>query len=80
MATREQKDAVTVGEIRKVMSERLEGHIDTLANLIRQGYHKSHIAEEHLSNTIGETLTQMDNLDSFAGLALLGEVIQGRNK
>lgn len=68
---RKEKDEVTVGDIRSVLLERLERQIDELNKLIRKGYHHRHEAEKVLNETIGKTLTELDNLDTWAGLPSL---------
>lgn len=68
---RREHDDVKIGDIRKVMDETLERQIGELAVLIRKGYHHRHEAEEFLSEAIGRTLTQLDNLRSFGGLSKL---------
>lgn len=63
---RQQKDAVTIGQIRSRYLDTLERQIGELSGLIRKGYHSRHEAEKFLSEDIGRTLTTLDNLDSFA--------------
>ena len=65
---KDQRDTITVGMIREIMEQRLESQILELSRMIRKGYNERHLAEEFLSKTIGNTLTQLDNLHAFAGL------------
>ena len=68
------RDGVTAGEIRLHLVRRLDSEIDTLNKLIRQGYHKRYDSEKYLKEAIGHTLTQLDNLKSWAGLPELYRV------
>ena len=61
------KDDVTVGEIRAIMLEQLESSIDTLAKLIRQGFHQFNAAEKQLRGEVLQRLTDLQTLDDFAG-------------
>jgi hypothetical protein len=68
---KESKDAVTVGQIRKRMERQLDNDINTLNNLIRQGYFKLPEAEKHLKEVIANTLTRLQNLDAMASTEVL---------
>ena len=71
MASQEELDAVTVKEMRLHYEAVLDRQIEELSGLIRKGYHERHNAESYLKDTIGRTLTNMDNIRTFAGLPLL---------
>lgn len=72
-----EKDAVTVGDIRKVLTDRLELQIDTLSKLIRQWCHKRHDAQKYHNEAIASTLEEIDKLDSWAGLPSLMKSLNG---
>lgn len=74
---REKLDAITVGAIRDNYLDRLDSQIHTLNGLIRRGGQHRMEAEKYLTETIGETLTKLDNIDSEAGLLLLFEKPKG---
>ncbi len=67
----EKKDLVTVGEIRKVLNDRLQGQIDVLVKLIKQGCGQKCASEKYLSKIIGQTIDELDELNSWAGLPAL---------
>lgn len=66
--TWEKLDHITVKDLRSRLEEVLESQIETLSKLIRQGYHNRYQSEKYLQETIGNTLTQLDNLHAQAGL------------
>lgn len=66
--TWEKLDHITVKDLRSRLEEVLDSQIETLGKLIRQGYHNRHPSEKYLQETIGHTLTQLDNLHEQAGL------------
>lgn len=67
-----QRDAVTVGQIRARMVNRLEQQINELAGMIRCGYHGGlSKAQTFLKEPIAETLAQIQNLDSWASIETL---------
>ncbi len=61
-----QNDAVTCGQIRKRYEEILEIEIEHLVSLIKKGDRAE--AEQYLNQTIGLTLTKLDNIKTEAGL------------
>ena len=69
-------DNVTVKDIRTQFEEKLDAQIDTLVKLIKQGYYERHHAEKQLRETIGHTLTQLNNLHLWAGLPKLIETLK----
>lgn len=73
---RVQKDAVTIGKIRRRYNRVLDDQIDTLNKLIRQGYFKRPEAEKYLKETIGETLTKLQNIDAMASAELIAPEAQ----
>lgn len=77
MATQQELDAVTAKEMRECYEETLDGQIEVLAGLIKRGHHERFKAEEYLRDTIGLTLTHLDNIRSFAGLPVLKKKIRG---
>lgn len=68
---RAKKDAVTVGQIRRRFEKQLEGQIVELARLIRDGYFSRPKAESFLSDSIGKTLTDLQNIDAMASTEVL---------
>ena len=67
----QQKDAVTVGQIRARLMRTLDDQINTLSTMIRAGYHELPKAQEFLKMAIPDTLVKLQNLDSWAGLETL---------
>ena len=66
MITPEAKDAVTIGKIRLRLEALLEDQIGCLGGIIRSGYFNRAKDEAFLNETIGETLTRLQNLDAMA--------------
>lgn len=68
---RAEKDAVTVGQIRARFTRTLDGQINTLAGMIRDGYFSLPKAEKFLKEEIGGTLTRLQNIDAMASTEVL---------
>lgn len=68
MSTREEKDRVTVKEIREQMERTMDAHIDTMSKLIRQ--RDINRAAESFE-TIKERVEELNKLDQWAGLPIL---------
>lgn len=64
--TREELDAVTVGQIRELREEQLDSHIDTLTGLIRR--RNADEAAKFLEDTIRPRVADLMTLDDWAGL------------
>lgn len=63
---RAEKDAVTVGQLRKRQTDLLDKQIVELAGIIRDGYFNLPKAEAFLKEQIAGTLTKLQNIDAWA--------------
>lgn len=75
MATdREKKDAVTVGEIRRTIEDRLDNQIATISGCLR----RRNVAEAKraFESAVG-TILELEELDSKAGLPGLIKAMKG---
>ncbi len=64
-----QRDAVTIGQIRKRFNDMLESQIDVLSKLIRQGCYQQ--ADKYLEEAIAKTLTDLQNINAMASTEIL---------
>lgn len=67
----EEKDKITIGQIRKRQMQHLDRQISELAGIIKEGYFNIHKAEEYLKTSIAQTLTNLQNIDGFASTEVL---------
>lgn len=73
-----EKDAVTVGEIRKVLLERLENQIAAMGQMLRsENVHKRAEAPIYLKETIGHTFSELDKLSDLSQLPNLIKILRG---
>lgn len=79
--TQEEKDAVTCGELRAILEERLQETVKTLSGIILSKDvpdAKLAKADGYLKGAVAEAIRELYQLDTWAGLPSLRRILRQR--